>query len=313
MSDFPYERVVVTGASGFLGSHVVEALRLRGVEPVTPRHGAYDFVSEFDAHRMIVQNEGAELLIHLAALCGGIGLNQQSPAHLFYDNAKMGMQLMDQAYRWGFKKFVNVCTVCAYPKYTQVPFKESDLWNGYPEETNAPYGLAKKMLIVQSQAYRQQYGFNSINLLLANLYGPRDHFNLETSHVIPAIIRKCVEAVATGAQSISLWGTGAPTREFLHARDAAEAILLACERYDSSEPMNVGTGGEISIEDLALMIARLTGFRGRIDWDHSRPGGQPRRCLDTSRAEQALGWKARIRLEDGLRETIDWYRRTSSV
>jgi GDP-L-fucose synthase len=254
-----------------------------------------------------------DIIIHLAATVGGIGANRANPGRFFYENLMMGVQLIEQARVAGVKKFVALGTVCAYPKFAAVPFREDDLWSGYPEETNAPYGLAKKMLLVQSQAYREQYAFNSIFLLPVNLYGPGDNFDPETSHVIPALIRKCVEAVEAGAPTVSVWGTGSATREFLFVDDAAEAIVLAAERYDDGEPMNIGAGFEISIRDLAELIARLTGFQGRVVWDASKPDGQPRRMLDTSRAAERLGFVAKTSFEEGLRQTIDWYRATRAV
>ena len=249
-----------------------------------------------------------DLVIHLAAVVGGIGSNRVNPGQYFYDNLMMGVQLLDEARQRKLKKFVATGTICAYPKFTPVPFKEDDLWNGYPEETNAPYGLAKKMMLVQSQAYRQQYDFNSIFLLPVNLYGPRDNFDPESSHVIPALIRKCVEAIDRGDDHITCWGTGVATREFLHAEDCAEGLVLAAETYNQSEPVNLGAGFEISIKDLTEKIAALTGFTGRIEWDASKPDGQPRRCLDTARAEREFGFRARIGFDEGLRQTIDWYR-----
>ncbi|MBO0797862.1 MAG: GDP-L-fucose synthase, partial [Blastocatellia bacterium] len=252
-----------------------------------------------------------ELVIHLAAVVGGIGANRANPGRYFYENLMMGVQLLEEARLRGVRKFVALGTICAYPKFTPVPFREDDLWNGYPEETNAPYGLAKKMMIVQSRAYRDQYGFNSITLLPVNLYGPRDNFDPNTSHVIPALIRKCLEARESKEGMITCWGTGKVTREFLHASDCAEGILLAAERYDRSDPVNLGAGFEISIEDLAQKIAALSGFAGRIEWDASQPDGQPRRCLDTTRAAQEFGFRARIDFDEGLRETIDWYRNSS--
>ena len=248
-----------------------------------------------------------DVVIHLAGKVGGISYNMRYPATLFYNNAVMGIQLMETARQEDVEKFVTIGTVCAYPKFTPIPFNEEDLWNGYPEETNAYYGLAKRMLLVQSQAYKKQYGFNAIYLLQVNLYGPRDNFDLESSHVIPALIRKCLEAKERGEQQVVLWGDGSPTREFLYANDAAEGILLAAEKYNSSEPVNLGSGKEISIKDLAEMIARLTGFQGRIVWDTSKPNGQPRRALDTSRAEKYFGFRAAVPFEEGLRQTIDWY------
>lgn len=256
------------------------------------------------------QGSAVDIVIHLAARVGGIGANRAHPAEFFYDNLMMGVQLLHESWRVGVKKFVAIGTVCAYPKFTPVPFREDDLWNGYPEETNAPYGLAKKMLLVQSQAYRQQYGFNSIFLLPVNLYGPRDNFDLETSHVIPALIRKCLEAKAQGAAEIVAWGDGSPTREFLYVEDAAEGILLAAERYDQSDPVNIGSSFEVSIKDLLMTIARLTGFEGRIVWDTSKPNGQPRRKLDVSRARERFGFESQTSFEDGLRQTIDWYVQT---
>ena len=303
-------RVAVTGGAGFLGSFVVEALRERGCPaPFVPRSREYDLRKEADIARMLATVR-PDLIIHLAAVVGGIGANRENPGRFFYDNLIMGAQLIEGARQAGVAKFVAIGTVCSYPKFAPVPFREEDLWNGYPEETNAPYGLAKKMLLVQSQAYREQYGFNSIFLLPVNLYGPRDNFDPSSSHVIPALIRKCVEAAATGAPEIVVWGTGSATREFLYVADAAEAILLAAERYDSSEPVNLGTASEISIKDLVGLIARHTGFTGRITWDTSKPDGQPRRMLDTDRAAKSFGFVAKTSFEEGLRKTIGWYRRS---
>jgi GDP-L-fucose synthase len=308
---FPYKRIVVTGGAGFLGSYVVEKLRARECESVfVPRRADYDLVRIEDVRRLY-DDTHPDLVIHLAAIVGGIGANRKNPGRYFYDNLMMGAQLMEEARLRGVRKFVATGTICAYPKFTPVPFREDDLWNGYPEETNAPYGLAKKMMLVQSQAYREQYGFNSIFLLPVNLYGPRDNFDLESSHVIPALIRKCVEAERRGADEIVCWGTGQATREFLHADDCAEGILLATEKYDQSDPVNLGAGFEISIRDLTEKICELTGFRGRIVWDATKPDGQPRRSLDTTRAEQLFGFRARISFEEGLRQTIEWYKRTS--
>jgi GDP-L-fucose synthase len=308
MSKFPFERVVVTGGAGFLGSYVVEALRARGVEQIfIPRSRDYDLVRS-ESVRRLYDDARPDLVIHLAAVVGGIGANRANPGRYFYDNLMMGVQLMEEARLRGVKKFVATGTVCSYPKFTPVPFKEDDLWDGYPEETNAPYGLAKKMMLVQSQAYREQYGFNSIFLLPVNLYGPRDNFDLQSSHVIPALIRKCVEAVRAGADEVPCWGTGNVTREFLHAADCAEGLVLAAERYDKSDPVNLGAGFEISIRELAEKIAALSGFTGRLVWDPSQPDGQPRRCLDTSRAEREFGFRARIGFDEGLRQTIEWYR-----
>lgn len=305
---FPYERVVVTGGAGFLGSYVVAKLRQRGVEKVfVPRSKEYDLVNLADVKRLYDDTQ-PDLVIHLAAVVGGIGANRVNPGKYFYDNLMMGVQLLDEARQRKLKKFVATGTICAYPKFTPVPFKEDDLWNGYPEETNAPYGLAKKMMLVQSQAYRQQYDFNSIFLLPVNLYGPRDNFDPESSHVIPALIRKCVEAIDRGDDHITCWGTGVATREFLHAEDCAEGLVLAAETYNQSEPVNLGAGFEISIKDLTEKIAALTSFTGQIEWDASKPDGQPRRCLDTARAEREFGFRARIGFDEGLRQTIDWYR-----
>lgn len=329
------KHVIVTGGSGFLGSFVVEKLKeRRPARIIVPRSKEYDLRDLVAIRRLLgdtlershvgaLSIDGSDgrdgdgrdgridpasvVIIHLAARVGGIGANRAHPADFFYDNLMMGAQLMHEAWRAGVGKFVAVGTVCAYPKFTPVPFKEDDLWNGYPEETNAPYGLAKKMLLVQAQAYRQQYGFNSIFLLPVNLYGPRDNFDLESSHVIPALIRKCIEAKMRGAAHLDVWGTGRATREFLYVEDAAEGILLATERYDGSEPVNLGSGMEITISDLVQIIARLTGFTGDLRWDTSRPDGQPRRCLDTSRAERLFGFKADTPFEEGLRRTVVWF------
>jgi len=312
------KRVIVTGGSGFLGSFVVSKLKeLEPEEIVVPRSRAYD-LREREAIRQLLadtsrpSSDGArpspvDVIIHLAARVGGIGANRAHPAEFFYENLMMGTQLLHEAWRAGVGKFVAVGTVCAYPKFTPVPFREEDLWNGYPEETNAPYGLAKKMLLVQSQAYRQQYGFNSIFLLPVNLYGPGDNFDLEASHVIPALIRKCIEAKQRGEDHIVVWGTGSASREFLYVEDAADGILLAAERYNRAEPVNLGSGMEISIRELVALIARLTGFTGGIRWDASKPDGQPRRCLDTSRAERLFGFRASTPFDTGLKHTISSY------
>src|SRR5438128_1981191 len=285
------ERVVVTGGHGLLGGYVVDKLRERGCTSIfAPRSAEYDLV-QMPAVEALYRDHRPTLLIHLAARVGGIGANEKNPAKFFYDNLMMGAQLIEAGRRAGLRKFVATGTICAYPKFAPIPFREEDLWNGYPEETNAPYGLAKKMMLVQSQAYRQQYGFNSIVLFPVNLYGPRDNFDLQTSHVIPALIRKCLEAVDKGATEIEAWGDGSPTREFLYVEDAAEGICLATERYDSSEPVNLGSGMEISIKDLVHTIKRMTGFTGEIIWDTTKPNGQPRRSLDTSRAENHFGFR----------------------
>lgn len=307
------KRVLVTGGGGFLGGCVVRALRERGCPDVfIPRSREYDLRDLKQVVR-IYQHARPHIVIHLAAVVGGIGANWERPAEFFFDNLMMGVQVMDQAWRFGIKKFVGVGTVCAYPKFTPVPFREESLWDGYPEETNAPYGLAKKMLLVQSQAYRQQYGFNSIFLLPTNLYGPGDKFDPRASHVIPALIKKCFDAIVEENDSILVWGDGSPTREFLYVEDAAEGILSAAERYNKSDPVNLGSGFEISIRDLVTLIAKLTGFQGRIEWDTTKPNGQPRRALDTSKAEREFGFRAKMGFEEGLRRTIDWYRETISA
>lgn len=308
IQDWTLEKVVITGGAGFLGTHLVEALTARGAKEIfVPRSREYNLV-EAEAVRRLYRDARPTVLFHLAARVGGIGANQKNPGSFFYENLMMGTQVLEQGRREGLRKLVALGTICAYPKLAPIPFKEEDLWNGYPEETNAPYGLAKKMLLVQSQAYRQQYGFNSSVLFPVNLYGPRDNFDLASSHVIPALIRKCVEVMERGGNELTVWGDGSASREFLHVRDAAEAIVLAAERYDGSEPVNLGAGFEVTIRELADLVARLCGFQGRIRWDTSRPNGQPRRRLDTSRAERLFGFKAKIGFEAGLAETIAWYR-----
>lgn len=302
-----YKKVVVTGGAGFLGSCVVEKLRQRGCQDIfIPRSKDYDLRQLLAIIRLFEETQ-PHIIIHLAAQVGGIGANREKPGEFFYNNLIMGIQLMEQARLFGVEKFVAIGTICAYPKFTPVPFKEENLWNGYPEETNAPYGLAKKMLLVQSQAYRQQYGFNSIFLLPVNLYGPGDNFDPTSSHVIPALIKKCVDAVEKGKNEIVCWGDGSPTREFLYVEDAAEGILLATERYNKSEPVNLGAGFEISVRNLAGLVARHTGFKGKILWDTTMPNGQPERRLDTSKAESEFGFKARTDFEGGLKKTIEWY------
>jgi GDP-L-fucose synthase len=301
------KRVVVTGGSGFLGRYVVDGLRARGAEVTAPRKRDYDLV-HLEAVQALLADVRPQVIIHLAARVGGIGANREHPAEFFYENLMMGVQLMHEAWRAGVSKFVAIGTVCAYPKFTPVPFHEDDLWNGYPEETNAPYGLAKKMLLVQAQAYRQQYGWDAVFLLPVNLYGPGDNFDPASSHVIPALIKKCVDARASGADEIVVWGDGSPTREFLYVADAADGIRLAAERYAGADPVNLGSAFEISIKDLVTTIARLTGFTGQIVWDTTKPNGQPRRKLDTRRAETLFGFHSHTDFEAGLRQTIEWYR-----
>ncbi len=331
MNFWSNKRITITGGSGFLGSFVVEKLKERGCKDIfVPRSKDYDLVQQ-EACKRLYKDAKPDIVIHLAARVGGIGANRLNPGKFFYDNLMMGVQMMEAGRQVGIEKFVAIGTICAYPKFTSVPFKEEDLWNGYPEETNAPYGLAKKMLLVQAQAYRQQYGFNAIYLLPVNLYGPGDNFNLESSHVIPALIRKCVEAMRTKGNrdtkpevkesfiqlqnpdlrppTITVWGTGSSTREFLYAEDAAEGIILAAEKYNKPDPINLGSGFEISIKDLVGLIAKLTNYRGRVIWDTSKPDGQPRRMLDISKAEREFGFRAKISLEEGLKRTIVWYTR----
>jgi len=308
------KRVIVTGGAGFLGKFVTQKLQQRGATDIfVPRIEDYNLVQAEDIRRMYTdalagKKAGQVLVIHLAANVGGIGANLDHPAEFFYDNLMMGVELLHQAYKNGIGKFVAIGTVCAYPKFTPVPFKEDNLWEGYPEETNAPYGMAKKMMLVQAGAYRQQYDFNAIFLLPVNLYGPGDNFNLKTSHVIPALVRKAIEAKDRGDEELALWGDGSPTREFLYVEDAADGIVTAAEGYNGAEPVNLGSGQEISIRELAEMVARMTGFSGKLVWQTDRPNGQPRRALDTSRALEYFGWKAAMPFEEGMRRTIDWFR-----
>jgi GDP-L-fucose synthase len=306
---FANRRVAVTGGAGFLGRFVIDKLRQRGcAAPFVPHIEKYDLRSG-EGIRSMLSDARPDLIIHLAAVVGGIGANRENPGRFLYDNLIMGTRLIEESRRAGVARFVCIGTICAYPKFTPVPFKEDDLWNGYPEETNAPYGLAKKLLLVQLKAYRQQYGFDGIYVLPVNLYGPGDNFDYESSHVIPALIRKCIEARDSGAETVGCWGTGSPTREFLYVEDCAEGILLAAEKLTDSAPVNLGSGREISIRVLAELIAKLTGFGGRLVWDAGKPDGQPRRCLDVSRAKERLGFVAGTSLEDGLARTIDWYER----
>ena len=302
------KRITVTGGKGFLGGHLIAKLRDKGYQKIAVAgRPEYDFVNLGDIKRMYEATK-PDVVIHLAATVGGIGFNQEHPASLFYDNIMMGVQLIHEGYLRKIDKFVALGTICAYPKFTPVPFKEDDIWNGYPEETNAPYGLAKKMMLVQSQAYRNQYGFNSIFILPVNLFGPGDNFDPLSSHVIPALIKKCVDAVASGEREIIVWGTGKATREFFYVEDAAEAIILAMEKYNKSDPVNIGAGFEISIRDLVGLIIELTGFKGIVTWDETKPDGQPRRMLDTTRAYHEFGFKARTDFRVGLAKTIEWYR-----
>jgi GDP-L-fucose synthase len=308
------KRVVVTGGAGFLGSFVVDRLHQMDWcgEVFVPRGREYD-LREKEAVIRMYEDTRPDIVIHLAAVVGGIGANRTNPGRFFYDNLIMGIQAMHYGHLYGVEKFVAIGTICAYPKFTPVPFHEDDLWIGYPEETNAPYGLAKKMLLVQAQAYRQQYGFNAIYLLPVNLYGPRDDFNPKNSHVIPALIKKCCDAQEKGEEEIVVWGDGSPTREFLYVEDAAEAIVLATEKYSRSEPVNIGSGFEISIKELTKKIVELTEYQGKISWDATKPNGQPRRYLDTTKAEREFGFKAKVDLNEGLRSTVDWYRRKGRV
>jgi GDP-L-fucose synthase len=305
-------RVLVTGGAGFLGSHVVERLNALGAEVFVPRSGDYD-LTEQDAVRRLYADARPDVVLHLAAVVGGIGANRDNPGWFFYANMVMGALMIEEGRRAGVGKFVQLGTICAYPKHTPVPFREEELWNGYPEETNAPYGIAKKALLVQLQGYRQQYGFNGIYLLPVNLYGPRDNFDPHSSHVIPALIRKMVEAKDAGADEVVLWGTGEASREFLYVDDCARAILLAAEHYEGAEPVNVGTGGEMRIRELAATIADAVGFDGRLSYDASKPDGQPRRCLDTSRAMDEFGFRAHVPFDEGLRHTVEWFRETRAA
>jgi len=311
MTDLNGKRVLVSGGAGFLGTYVCGLIGRSRAEVITPRRRDYDLTEQQIVRRLLDETR-PEIVVHLAAEVGGIGANRANPGRYFYANAAMGINLIEESRRAGIEKFVQVGTVCAYPKYTPVPFREDDLWNGYPEETNAPYGIAKKSLLVMLQAYRDQYDFNGIYLLPVNLYGPGDNFDLETSHVIPALIRKFAAARDTGASSVDVWGTGSASREFLYVEDAARAIVLATERYDAPEPVNVGAGREIRIRDLVEMIAEITGFEGNVRWDATKPDGQPRRMLDTSRAREHFGFEAEIGLEEGLRRTVAWWTKHQS-
>ena len=312
MSFWENKKVMVTGGAGFLGSYIVKALKSKGCNDIfIPKIEDYNLVNIEDVKRAYSDFK-ADIVIHLAAKVGGIGINKEKPGEFFYDNLMMGVQLMDEAYKSGVSKFVALGTICCYPKFTPVPFKEKNLWDGYPEETNAPYGLAKKMLLVQSQSYRDQYGFNSIFLMPVNLYGPGDNFDLSSSHVIPALIKKCLDANESNRDDITVWGRGTPTREFLYVEDAAEGILLACEKYNKSEPVNLGSGFEISIKDLAKLISELTDFKGKVIWDKTKPDGQPRRRLDTKKAEKEFGFRAKTDFKEGLKKTIDWYKSARS-
>ncbi|HEX6036610.1 GDP-L-fucose synthase [Longimicrobium sp.] len=299
-------RVLVTGGSGFLGSHLVDQFRALGADPFVPRRAEFDLTRQADVERVFAQS-APQMVMHLAAEVGGIGANRAAPGRFFYANALMGVMMIEEARRAGVQKFVQVGTVCAYPKYTRVPFREEDLWTGYPEETNAPYGVAKKALLVQLQAYREQYGMNGIYLLPTNLYGPRDNFDEATSHVIPALVRRMVEARRAGQPTLAVWGTGNASREFLYVEDAARALLLAAEHYDGAEPVNVGIGNEIRIRELAGLIAALVGYEGALAFDPAKPDGQPRRSLDTHRALERFGFRARVAMREGLRRTVDWY------
>ncbi len=307
MDFWKQKTVLVTGGNGFLGSHLVKRLRELGTTVIAPTHSEYDLVDGDQVKKMLDENP-CDMVIHLAAAVGGIGINREHPGKFFYDNLMMGVQLIEQARQKGIPKFVALGTVCAYPKVIPIPFKEADLWNGYPEETNAPYGLAKKMMLVQSESYRQEYDYNSIFILPVNLYGPGDNFNPDSSHVIPALIKKCVDAVENNSDHIDVWGDGSASREFLFVKDAVEGLILASEKYNKSDPVNLGSSFEIYIKDLVELIAKETGFKGEIRWDTSKPNGQPRRKLDTSLAEKEFGFKSSTTFEEGLRETIAWYK-----
>ncbi len=313
MTNLNHKRILITGGTGFLGRHVVRRFERQGCSHlISPRRADFDLTVATDVERLFSHHR-PEIVVHMAAVVGGIGANRANPGRYFYENAIMGLHVIEAARRHAVEKTAVLGTICAYPKFTPVPFREETIWDGFPEETNAPYGVAKKALLVQCQAYREQYGMNAIFLLPVNLYGPGDNFDLDSSHVIPALIRKCVEAVDEGRDEIVLWGDGSPTREFLFAPDAAEGIFLATERYDKPEPVNLGSGDEVSIRDLALRIAALTGFKGRIVWDATKPNGQPRRCLDVTRAEREFGFRARTQLPDGLKTTIEWYMQHHSL
>jgi GDP-L-fucose synthase len=309
--DLADARVMVTGGNGFLGRRIVSALEAKGATPIVVRSADYD-LTDPERVRAALSASRADLVIHAAAVVGGIGANREHPGRFFFANAAMGIHLIHEAWQAGIQRLVTVGTVCSYPKFTEVPFREDDLWNGYPEETNAPYGLAKKMLLVQSQAYRQEYGFESAFVIPTNLYGPGDNFDYDTSHVIPAIIRKCLDAQDAGSAEVSLWGTGVPTREFLYVDDAAGGVVLALEHLNEPEPVNLGAASEIAIKDLAELIGRITGFTGRFVWDASKPDGQPRRAVDGSRAKELLGWTAAVEFEEGLSKTVAWYRSVRS-
>jgi GDP-L-fucose synthase len=303
--------VLVTGGSGFLGSHLIERLRADGLDPVAPLSSDCDLTRAEDAERLFAETR-PDLVFHLAAEVGGIGANQANPGRYWYANLAMGLNILEEGRRSGVGKLVLVGTVCSYPKFTPVPFREESLWDGYPEETNAPYGVAKRALLVGAQTYREQYGLNTIFLLPSNLYGPRDNFDLETSHVVPALIRKMVEATERGENAVRLWGDGSPTREFLYVTDCADCLILAAERYDRPEPINIGTGEEITVHDLAALVADVTGFEGQITWDATKPNGQPRRSVDVSKAEQLLGFQARTPLREGIERTVAWFQRVSA-